>query len=54
MKLANDSTKMTSPIAGYHSVSYESGPSLSYDEVVVYDTDAIVPAWLVVYGLQDA
>jgi len=35
---------------GFDSVLGETGNSLNFDEVVVYNNDAIRPAWLVVYG----
>ncbi|KAG8848564.1 hypothetical protein FRB96_001091 [Tulasnella sp. 330] len=50
LKLTRDNTRLTSPPAGYDSVLGETGDSLNYDEVVVYENYAIVPAWLVVYG----
>ncbi|KAG8920337.1 hypothetical protein FRC00_010165 [Tulasnella sp. 408] len=48
-KLTQDSTGLTAPPNGYHSVLGETGGSLNHDEVVVYNDDAIRPSWLVVY-----
>lgn len=48
-KLTQDSQALTAPPAGYHSVLGETGGSLNYDELVVYNDDAIRPSWLVVY-----
>ncbi|KIO17880.1 hypothetical protein M407DRAFT_84532 [Tulasnella calospora MUT 4182] len=48
-KLTQDSQGLTAPPAGYHSVLGEVGGSLNYDELVVYNDDAIRPSWLVVY-----
>lgn len=48
-KLTQDSTGLTAPPSGYHSVLGEAGGTLNYDELVVYNDDAIRPSWLVVY-----
>ncbi|KAF8805453.1 ADP-ribosylation, partial [Phlegmacium glaucopus] len=48
-KLLQDDTSLTSPPAGYDSVLAEKGGSLKYDELVVYDNDAIRPSFLVMY-----
>ncbi|KAF8805478.1 ADP-ribosylation, partial [Phlegmacium glaucopus] len=50
-KLLQDNTSLTSPPAGYDSVLAEKdkGWSLNYDELVVYDNDAIRPSFLVMY-----
>ncbi|KIO16997.1 hypothetical protein M407DRAFT_85388 [Tulasnella calospora MUT 4182] len=48
-KLTRDKKSLTCPPDGYHSVLGEAGDTLNYDEVVVYDDDAIRPSWLVVY-----
>ncbi|KIO20778.1 hypothetical protein M407DRAFT_81169 [Tulasnella calospora MUT 4182] len=48
-KLTRDKKSLTCPPEGYHSVLGEVGDTLNYDEVVVYDDDAIRPSWLVVY-----
>ncbi|KAF8808619.1 ADP-ribosylation [Phlegmacium glaucopus] len=48
-KLLQDNTSLTSPPAGYDSVLAEKGGSLNYDELVVYDNDAIRPSFLVMY-----
>ncbi|KAG8990903.1 hypothetical protein FRB94_004822 [Tulasnella sp. JGI-2019a] len=50
IKLTQDSTTLTDAPSGYDSVLGETGGSLKYDEVVVYNNAAIQPAWLVVYG----
>ncbi|CAG7848332.1 SubName: Full=Uncharacterized protein {ECO:0000313/EMBL:CCA74101.1} [Serendipita indica DSM 11827] len=50
-KLKTDDTTRTAPPSGYHSVLGEpdAAGSLNYDELVVYDNDAIRPAYLIVY-----
>ncbi|CAG7851177.1 SubName: Full=Uncharacterized protein {ECO:0000313/EMBL:CCA71846.1} [Serendipita indica DSM 11827] len=50
-KLTNNATQLTGPPAGYHSVLGEpdTAGALNYDKLVVYDNDAIRPAYLVVY-----
>jgi len=48
-KLLQDNTSLTAPPAGYDSVLAEKGGSLNYDELVVYDNDAIRPSFLVMY-----
>ncbi|KAF8183438.1 hypothetical protein BJ912DRAFT_976584, partial [Pholiota molesta] len=45
-----NSTGLTEPPPGYHSVIGEPGVDLNYEETVVYHNDAIRPAFLVVYG----
>ncbi|KAF8972246.1 hypothetical protein BDZ97DRAFT_1783891 [Flammula alnicola] len=54
-KRRQNATGMTEPPCGYHSASHfsvigEPGVDLNYEETVVYDNDAIRPAFLVVYG----
>lgn len=39
----------TAPLAGCHSIIGEPGADLNYEETVVYNNDAIRPAFLVVY-----
>jgi len=46
-----DSTSLTTPPAGYDSVLAEVGSSLNYDELVVYNNDAIRPSYLVMYDV---
>jgi len=46
-----DDTSLTEPPAGYDSVLGEVGGSLNYDELVVYDNDAIRPSYLVMYDI---
>ncbi|KIO18859.1 hypothetical protein M407DRAFT_154616 [Tulasnella calospora MUT 4182] len=48
-KLTQDSQRLTGPPVGYHSVLEEVAGSLVYDELAVYNDDAIRPSWLVVY-----
>ncbi|KAG8896609.1 hypothetical protein FRB99_008798 [Tulasnella sp. 403] len=48
-KLTQNNTSLAAPSKGYHSVLGETGKALNFDEVVVYNNDAIRPAWLVVY-----
>jgi len=50
-KLFNDDTTLTEPPGVYDSVLAEVAPggSLNYDEVVVYNNDAIRPSYLVMY-----
>ncbi|RXW20685.1 hypothetical protein EST38_g5154 [Candolleomyces aberdarensis] len=45
-----NATSLTEPPCGHHSVIGEPGIDLNYEETVVYDNDAIRPAYLVVYG----
>ncbi|KDR68590.1 hypothetical protein GALMADRAFT_78358 [Galerina marginata CBS 339.88] len=49
-KRRQNSTGLTEPPCGHHSVVGEPGVDLNYEETVVYDNDAIRPAYLVVYG----
>ncbi|CAK5269539.1 unnamed protein product [Mycena citricolor] len=48
-KLTHDNSSLTSAPAGYDSVLAEKGGSLNYDELVVYNNDAIRPSFLVMY-----
>ncbi|KAF8630193.1 hypothetical protein AX15_003068 [Amanita polypyramis BW_CC] len=45
---------MTEPPLGYHSVFGEPGADLNYEETVVYNNDAIRPAYLLIYGERPA
>ncbi|KAJ2932508.1 hypothetical protein H1R20_g4586, partial [Candolleomyces eurysporus] len=45
-----NATSLTEPPCGHHSVIGEPGIDLNYEETVVYDNDAIRPAYVVVYG----
>ncbi|KAF5326715.1 hypothetical protein D9619_004279 [Psilocybe cf. subviscida] len=49
-RLQENATSLLEPPTGYHSVIGEPGIDLNYEETVVYDNDAIRPAFLVVYG----
>ncbi|KDR68592.1 hypothetical protein GALMADRAFT_146244 [Galerina marginata CBS 339.88] len=48
-KLLQDNTSLTAPPSGFDSVLAEKGGSLNYDELVVYNNDAIRPSFLVMY-----
>jgi len=48
-KMTTDNTTLTAPPAGFDSVLAEVGGSLKYDELVVYNNDAIRPSYLVMY-----
>jgi len=48
-KMMVDNTTLTEPPAGYDSVLAEVGVNLNYDELVVYNNDAIRPSYLVMY-----
>ncbi|KAF8626115.1 hypothetical protein AX17_006610 [Amanita inopinata Kibby_2008] len=45
-----NATNLTEPPQGYDSVFGEPGADLNYEETVVYNNDAIRPAYLIVYG----
>ncbi|GLB40706.1 putative poly(ADP-ribose) polymerase catalytic domain [Lyophyllum shimeji] len=49
-KRRQNGTGLTGPPPGYHSIVGKPGIHLNYPETVVYDNDAIRPAFLVVYG----
>ncbi|TCD67833.1 hypothetical protein EIP91_011895 [Steccherinum ochraceum] len=49
IKMTEGDTTLTEPPTGYDSVVGEPGGDLNYDESIVYDNDAIRPAFLVVY-----
>lgn len=48
-KMRVDNTGLTEPPPGYDSVIAEAGARLNYDELVVYNNDAIRPSYLVMY-----
>ncbi|TEB34611.1 ADP-ribosylation [Coprinellus micaceus] len=48
-KMLQDSTSLAAPPSGFDSVLAEKGGSLNYDELVVYNNDAIRPSFLVMY-----
>jgi len=48
-KMTVDDTALTEPPTGYDSVLAEAGARLNYDELVVYNNDAIRPSYLVMY-----
>ncbi|KAF9533957.1 hypothetical protein CPB83DRAFT_417181 [Crepidotus variabilis] len=48
-KMLQDHTTLTTPPSGFDSVLAEKGGSLNYDELVVYNNDAIRPSFLVMY-----
>ncbi|TFK27461.1 ADP-ribosylation [Coprinopsis marcescibilis] len=45
-----NATSLTEPPCGFHSVIGEPGIDLNYEETVIYDNDAIRPAYIIVYG----
>ncbi|KAF8808628.1 ADP-ribosylation [Phlegmacium glaucopus] len=49
-KRRQNATNMIEPPCGHHSVVGEPGIDLNYEETVVYNNDAIRPAFLIVYG----
>jgi len=51
MKLTQNDTTLTKPPTGYDSVLAEvvPGGALNYDELVVYNNDAVLPSYLVMY-----
>lgn len=48
-KLMTDHTTLTCAPDGCDSVLGEVGTALNYDEIIVYDEDAVLPAYMVVY-----
>jgi len=50
LKLRTNTQNLTEPPLGYHSITGEPGVHLNYEETVIYDNDAIRPAFLIVYG----
>ncbi|KAF9463920.1 hypothetical protein BDZ94DRAFT_1257762 [Collybia nuda] len=53
-KQQENAEHLTEPPKGYHSVIGKPGLELNYPETVVYDNDAIRPAFLIVYGTPEA
>jgi len=50
LKRRKNATSLTGVPVPYHSLIGETGDDLNYEETVVYDNDAIRPAYLIVYG----
>jgi len=50
LKRRCNATNMIEPPCGHHSVIGEPGVDLNYEETIVYNNDAIRPAFLIVYG----
>ena len=50
--LYNDDTSLVAPPANCHSVYGKAGGVLNYDEIVVYDANAINPQFIIIYGNQ--
>lgn len=51
-ELVQDSTKLTGAPEGFDSVYGKKGGSLNYDEIVVYESNAVWPQYVVVYELN--
>lgn len=51
-ELMQDNTALTQPPGGYDSVYGKKGGSLNYDEIVVFDSEAVWPQFVVVYKLD--
>jgi hypothetical protein len=49
-RLMQDSPNLFAPPTGYDSVLGEIGDALNYDECIVYDSRAALPAYLIVYS----
>jgi len=49
-KTTQDMRGITDPPAGYHSVLGEVGGSLNKDECIVYNEEAAIPSYLIVYS----
>ena len=47
--LKKDNKQLTSPPQGYDSVHGQTGGSLNYEEIVLYQPDAILPRYIIVY-----
>ena len=47
--LQRDNQQLTSPPQGYDSVHGQTGGSLNYEEIVLYQPDAILPKYIIVY-----
>ncbi|KAJ7222935.1 hypothetical protein C8J57DRAFT_242267 [Mycena rebaudengoi] len=52
MKRKYNARDLTELPFGYHSVEGEPGADLNYGETVVYDNDAIRPAYLIIYSAE--
>jgi len=52
-KVTTNKTSLTEPPAGYDSVLGEVGGRLNYDELVVYNNDAVRPSYLVMYDTPE-
>lgn len=50
-KMTSGNTHLKEPPSGYDSVLAEAGNGLNYDELVVYNNDAIRPSYLVMYDI---
>lgn len=48
-QLYTDDTTLTDAPPGYDSVLGEVGQNLNYDEIIVYNQDAVLPSYMVVY-----
>jgi hypothetical protein len=48
--LTRTNVSITKPPKGYHSIEGKPGIDLNYPETVVYDNDAIRPAFLIIYS----
>lgn len=51
-ELMQDNTTLTEPPGQHNSVYGRKGGSLNYDEIVVFDSDAVWPQFIVVYELN--
>ena len=48
-ELKHNDTTLHQPPTEFHSVYGRSGGSLNYDEIVVYDVNAVMPQYIIVY-----
>lgn len=51
-QLKRDDETLTSPPEGYHSIHGKSGISLNYDELVLYNADAALPKYVILYRMD--
>ena len=51
-ELLQDNTKLVAPPDSFDSVHGKAGGSLNYDEIVVYQADAVLPQYIVIYELN--
>ncbi|KIM80422.1 hypothetical protein PILCRDRAFT_73161 [Piloderma croceum F 1598] len=51
-KVTENNTSLTAPPSGYDSVLAEKGGKLNFDELILYNNDAIRPSFLVLYEAQ--